>query len=123
MSRIGVLGCALAGLLLAPASASAEWFGGPWFGPGPSAAANPALWRCVNALATRHHLPPVAVSVRGVTRVGGGTAVPLYSQGSYGCTVGPDGSIVELIRLYASNFPPYGEAGPYVIQCRFACPW
>jgi hypothetical protein len=124
MSRIGVLGCALAALFLAPASASADWFGsGPWFGPGPSAAANPALWRCVNAVALRNRLPPIAVSVRGVTQAGGNTAVTLYSQGSYGCTVTPDGSIVELIRLYASNFPPYGDASPYVIQCRFACPW
>ena len=35
----------------------------------------------------------------------------------------PAGSIVELVRLYASNFPPYGETPPYRIQCRFACPW
>jgi hypothetical protein len=119
MSRIGVLGCALAALLLAPDGASA----GDWFGPNPTVGSNPALLRCVNAVALRRRLPPVAVSVRGITHVGGNTAVTLYSQGSFGCTVTPDGAIVELIRLYATDFPPYGDAAPYVIQCRFACDW
>ena len=118
MSRIGVLLCVLFAASLAPLSASA----GDWVGPGPAAAGNPALWSCVNAVALRNRLPPVAVSVRGVTHAGGNTVVTLYSNGSYGCTVGPDGGVVELIRLYASNFPPYGGFGsPYRIQCWYAC--
>jgi hypothetical protein len=123
MSRIGVLGCALAALLLAPAGASAGGVVVDWFGPNPSVGSNPVVARCVNAVALRRRLPPVAVSVRGITHVGGNTAVTLYSLGSFGCTVTPDGAIVELIRLYATDFPPYGDAAPYVIQCRFACDW
>ena len=118
MSRIGVLLCVLFAASLAPLSASA----GDWFGPGPAAASNPALWSCVNAVALRNRLPPVAVSVRGVTHAGGNTVVTLYSNGSYGCTDGPDGGVVELIRLYAPDFPPYGGFGsPYRIQCWYAC--
>ena len=118
MSRIGVLFCMLFAASLAPSSASA----GDWFGPGPAAAGNPALWNCVNAVALRNRLPPVAVSVRGVSHAGGNTVVTLYSNGSYGCTADSGGSVLELIRLYATDFPPYGGYNsPYVIQCRYAC--